>query len=99
MKDAAYSFHFHEAAQKYDGLFVGADKVTIEFKESTLYEMEHGKEPSFVVENNEVLIRFSKGRYYDYNRIETGFPKPESVFQDFHTQMKIAVEKFNNGDY
>lgn len=103
MKDAAYELYFSEIVNKYIDGFEGLEKVVVEIKEDTPYDLRQQlngnlKEYYWFVLNTdktELTIKFSQNRSYDSKGKEIGVPSPQSVFRAMHAQMKIAVERYS----
>lgn len=100
MKDASYTAHFHLILQKYDGLFNGSEKVTVEIEETPYYALQLKRSPWLVVSDDrkEITIKLSVQKYYDNKGNVTHIPSAHDVHMDLHSLMKRAVESYNEND-
>lgn len=98
MQDAAFLFHFNDIVDQYEGQFEGAETVEVNIKEATYHDLKYNGNPWLLVSDDRkiVNIKFSAHKYYDTQGNPTNTPSPNDVFQDLHTLMKSAVQRYNS---
>ena len=97
MQDAAYSAHFYLIVKEYEGMFNGAEKVTVEIEEILLTMLQFKRDPWLMISDDRknVTIKFTAQKYYDNKGKVTSIPSANSVLMDLHNLIKRAIELYN----
>jgi hypothetical protein len=96
MNDASFTFHFQSIINGYDDQFGGAEKVKVEISEMTLADLRFDREKWLQIseDGNEVTIKFTAQKYYDFNGKVTSIPSANDVLSDLHNLMKRAIKLY-----
>lgn len=95
LKDAEYSFYFHEFMKDYEDKFENLETINLLIEESFPNLRTETKEWFLLDEEKKTLtIIFSSQKYFIGKRRVPEYPSSQSIFQDLRVQMNIAVDRY-----
>ncbi len=101
VKDAKYSFHIVDVIKPYKDKFPGAQKLIVNIRELTLFELQYpSKTPGVNISSDRTVITINQTvhKYYDPKGKVTGVPDPFSVFTSLRFLLDKAVEEYAKKD-